>query len=664
MAVKKNDNGPPSLKLRLAYARDSDLIFAGKKQKIFSLSSAHGLDLVGHIREQIRIQSSEYRLLPEVPTTSAEMASKALLATPDAKIEVDALRKAEAVSVKRLGLSLLLRDIEVYSADLEPQSWRDIRSEFYGLVQRHVLTPIGFFEYASYLPRIFGLMLSCKDFDRAEEFVSSLTILARLLKRTTSLGQPIQSDAFVTCLRHVAEALKQAALQSATERRLEIDERFLNVLRVLLKLDRRLVLPEAVADLRAQVRQVLLADWGRRPYKDYWYLDQRKDELGPPVPKQVRIRRMLRLGGIRRFRKLSSRLKVPHWPALAFSTRPLRVDEISLVAPEVLFKPDLYRKTIMVLRGARVVSDASVGFVSPPNGTSHTTFLVPGSSQPRVTLAITSYKTSLKQWKMAAKNKPDHSLQRYGALNWLVNRILQERIRPDYIVFPELSVPRRWALRIARKLASNSVSLLAGVEYYRDKKTGLIRNDVLASLTTRWPGYLSNIVHLQPKFTPSHDERRELRKLGYKLFQPNGMLAQPTLYVHKDFCFSVLICSDLTNIRHRNVLRGQIDTLFVLEWNLDIKTFSSLVEATASDLHSFVAQANNREYGDSRVRAPAKIDYERDIIQVKGGESDFYVLGSFDYQALRKEQRSRIPKQFKPTPIGFKLSRLRRNGIP
>ena len=72
------------------------------------------------------------------------MASRALLATPDAKTQVDALRKADMVSVRRLGLSLLLRDIETYSADLQPGSWKGVRNEFYGLVKRHALTPSGF----------------------------------------------------------------------------------------------------------------------------------------------------------------------------------------------------------------------------------------------------------------------------------------------------------------------------------------------------------------------------------------------------------------------------------------------------------------------------------------------------------------------------------------
>ncbi len=77
------------------------------------------------------------------------MASKALLATPDSKIEVDSLRKADVVSVRRLGL--LLGDMEVYSADVQSTSL-NIRNEFYGLVKRHAITPPGFFEVFTISP--------------------------------------------------------------------------------------------------------------------------------------------------------------------------------------------------------------------------------------------------------------------------------------------------------------------------------------------------------------------------------------------------------------------------------------------------------------------------------------------------------------------------------
>jgi len=659
---------PPSLRLHLPYATDSQLIFRGSKQKIFSLSSIHGLDLVDHIREQIRLQSSEYRLLPSVPETGIEMAAKALLATPDATLQADALRKADVVSVRRLGLSLLLSDIEVYAADLQPKSWRPIRKEFYGLVRRHVVTPTGFFDFSGYIPRVFGLMVVCQDVDEADMFISQFLEVAKLVRDTSTAGEKTERRKFDLCLRQYSAALTQAALRSATERTAKVDERLLAILRRLRELDPDAWVPGTLSSLKNRVKQVLLADWGRRPYKDYWFLDQITDEIGPSVPRAIEIRRNLRLGGIRKFRRLSENLKVPYWPALAFPTRPLKFDEISLVAPKVLSDPELFKQMVLVIRGAKVISPHPLTILAggdDPKDPSR--FLVPGARKGDIVVAVTSYATTDRQWELAAKGRPDRSSARFTELNQLINKILREKQRPSYIVFPELSIPRRWALRIARKLASTGVSFVAGLEYYRHRLTGTLRNDCLVSLVTRWPGYLSHVSYLQPKFAAAHAEKANLRALGLgslgRLYLPPPEQCKPVIYQHDGYCFAILICSDLTNISHRDALRGEIDTLFVLEWNKDIRTFSSLVEATASDLHAYIAQVNNRRYGDSRLRSPAKEEFNRDVVQVKGGCSDFYVLGKIDYFQLRREQRSKIAgPNFKPLPIGYRMSIQRRLG--
>lgn len=664
LARRENGGSGSTLKLSLPYAWDSELIFAGEKQKIFSLASLHGLDLIQHIREQIRIQSSEYRMLPEVPNTSADMASRALLATPDASLQVDALRKADVVSVRRLGLSLLIRDVEAYSADLRPESWVYLRAEFYGLIKRHVLTPNGFFEFFGYIPRVFGLMLSCHDIDEAELLIRDLADVATLIRDTTTLGEGPALDQFSLCLSQYALALCQSGIQAATEKTIDPDKRYLRVLKGLTVLDSDIKIPRTLPILKKRVRQILLADWGRRPYKDYWYLDQDRDETGPPVPRQREIQR--KLAGVRRFRRSVTDLRTPHWPALAFPTRPLRLDEIVLVAPQVLSNLWLFKQSIMALRGARVASTEKIGVdQSPPENLAPNRFMAPGRQRETIRIAVTSFETSYKQWSAAASGKNDRSLPRYRNLVSLVNRILAEPKRPDYIVFPELSIPLRWALRIARKLAMNNISLLAGVEYHKDRPTKKLRNDCLVSLTTRWPGYRCNIVRIQPKFLPAHDERAELDKLklGRKgsLFEPKGIAARPTLYTHQGFCFSVLICSDLTNISNRDSLRGHIDALFALEWNKDTGSFASLVEASASDLHAFIVQANNRLYGDSRIRSPAKESFGRDVVQVKGGISDYYVIGEIDYLRLRKEQsRKPFKPRFKPAPIGYEISAFRK----
>jgi len=108
-------------------------------------------------------------------------------------------------------------------------------------------------------------------------------------------------------------------------------------------------------------------------------------------------------------------------------------------------------------------------------------------------------------------------------------------------------------------------------------------------------------------------------------------------------------------------LHGNVDALVALEWNTDTKTFSSLLESSANDIHAYVIRANNRKYSDSRIRSPASQDYARDIVRVKGGVSDYSVLGEIDYRQLRSEQKRRVKRPpFKPVRIGYVISKDRK----
>ncbi len=66
---------------------------------------------------------------------------------------------------------------------------------------------------------------------------------------------------------------------------------------------------------------------------------------------------------------------------------------------------------------------------------------------------------------------------------------------------------------------------------------------------------------------------------------------------------------------------------------------------------------NCYQIGDSRIRAPAKDSWKRDVLRVKGGVTDYCVIGEIDVQALREFQSShRSPaKPFKPVPDGFEI---------
>jgi len=158
---------------------------------------------------------------------------------------------------------------------------------------------------------------------------------------------------------------------------------------------------------------------------------------------------------------------------------------------------------------------------------------------------------------------------------------------------------------------------------------------------------------------PSYDEVLNLKKLNKELFIPEKK-DESVIYMHGDYFFGVLICSDLTNPRNRVRLQGKIDTLFVLEWNSDVNTFGYLIEGAAHDIHSFIVQVNNRMYGDSRLRTPYRESFKRDMVKLKGGIDDFFVIAEIEYLPLREYQLNGVmtdsSEAFKPVPIGFDLS--------
>ncbi|MBL1259968.1 MAG: hypothetical protein COB33_005490 [Thiotrichaceae bacterium] len=231
----------------------------------------------------------------------------------------------------------------------------------------------------------------------------------------------------------------------------------------------------------------------------------------------------------------------------------------------------------------------------------------------------------------------------------------------NYFILPELSLPVQWFLRLAYKLRGRGISLIAGVEYLhvRGKR---VRNQVWAALTHDGLGFPSLMIYRQDKQRPALAEEQELQRLAGLELKPETRWKSPPILQHGDFRFSLLVCSELTNIHYRAALRGEVDALFVPEWNQDTETFNALVESAALDIHAYIIQCNNREYGDSRIRAPYKDNWKRDLLRVKGGIYDYCVTGRIDIAALRKFQSSHQSpnKPFKPVPDGFVMSHDRK----
>ena len=148
-----------------------------------------------------------------------------------------------------------------------------------------------------------------------------------------------------------------------------------------------------------------------------------------------------------------------------------------------------------------------------------------------------------------------------------------------------------------------------------------------------------------------------------------GMVAKKPVYRHNGFHFGVMVCSELQNSQQRISFQGNVDAVFIVAWNQDLDTFSALVEASALDIHAYTVLVNNRTYGDSRVRAPAKESYRRDLARLRGGENDYCVSVQLNIDDLRafQSRAKRTPHTddpFKPVPEGFKLDPSRKRVPP
>jgi predicted amidohydrolase len=331
----------------------------------------------------------------------------------------------------------------------------------------------------------------------------------------------------------------------------------------------------------------------------------------------------------------------------------------------------LFSSVVMGMRGTWMPEDTLLTIDEAIEGEPQE-INVPYISNWKPKVAITSLEVEYAEWEAAVIGKPLLSLERYRRIAHLLDAIIAAKPHPNYVVLPELSLPRAWARTMVGRLVGYGISVITGLEYREDSTIphGL-HNEALVALRTTYPGYETSLFLIQPKWQAAWHEQQKLADDHSKfLVPPNDAAFDRPVYRHHGFCFGILICSELTDIQNRSHFQGKIDALFVPEWNQDIESFTALIESAALDVHAYIVQANNRRFGDSRMRAPMKEHFKRDLVRVKGGLNDYFVIGEIDYIELREFQSHDIPPagkdvEFKPFPVGFpsRMSKQRRSTL-
>jgi hypothetical protein len=234
------------------------------------------------------------------------------------------------------------------------------------------------------------------------------------------------------------------------------------------------------------------------------------------------------------------------------------------------------------------------------------------------------------------------------------------------VVFPELSISSEWIYGVCKQARKEMLAVVGGLQHIVSK--GRVFN-IVATLLPMRIGKVNEVIpifrvknHYAPaeeflinnlcdsKGIPLRTAVPSASQMRYHLIRTNGVQ------------FTVFNCFELTDIRHRALMRGDLDFLVACEWNADVNYFSNIVESSVRDLHCYVIQSNNAKYGDSRVISPSSTEL-KNIIQIKGGVNPIILVAEFDIASLRKFQRSgyglqKENRNFKPTPAGYEKNKV------
>lgn len=666
-----------TLLYRKDYLMDSKICFANEKNKTFFLANTSGMAVLKSIRREVQSRTSEWRSLPNLPDNPDSLESVFLAAIQKDGVGADSLRKADKISVRRAEFALKLRDIEAFVRALPAADWELQRHAFLTAYIRHVLVLPTFFDFFNYLPRIIAIATYCADFDYLRKILDALQCINQELITCNCAVRKEEEDvvncSYVGKFQENIKTIVYEAIVSAFPLWLsksdknkwcenfeiahplcdKIDvtcfqKKHVDYLRkdIAYRPLKQYLMPVSLMGVgREMIKKIKKSDFSNLAYEEIKVFLQDKVVVGCDI--------IAELAGLRFSSKMPS--------GLLFPVRPLNIQDLYLFHndPFSVEGRESISNALLAMRGFKPEKKLPVRGDKPfcPIEIAYNRDL-----KKLLRVSVTSWKTESPSWIASASQSNDPDKSRLDRINHLLNQIIRGKNKPDYLIFPELSIPPHWFLSIARKLQDKGINLICGIEYVHARHKSL-HNQVWAALSHDSLGFPATMIYRQDKLHPALHEERELQRISGKVMRPQlKRWCQPPIIKHGDFHFAILVCSELTNISYRAALRGNIDALFVPEWNKDTEGFNSLVESAALDMHAYIIQCNNREYSDSRIRAPYKDSWKRDIVRVKGGIDDYFITGEIDIYGLRAFQSShRSPDQpFKPVPDGFVMSHYRK----
>lgn len=281
-----------------------------------------------------------------------------------------------------------------------------------------------------------------------------------------------------------------------------------------------------------------------------------------------------------------------------------------------------------------------------------------------VRVAVGSVKVTKKDIEDTIKGKRQILKPKWQEIARVINVAATNQVK--ILVLPECYLPLKFIRMIAEQSRKHQMLIIVGIEHVLNIKSNArkIYNYIATFLPGEVGGYKYVIPKLRLKNCYAPSEEKIIRGHGFEpqegegfdIFRWNGINIVP------------FYCFEIADIKARGIFRSKVDIVTVSEWNKDVNYFSNIIEALSRDLHCYCVQSNTSQYGDSRIVQPSKTE-TKDIYKIKGGQNAFIIYDDIDIKKLRDFQvldyRLQEEKKhlFKQTPPKFDTAEVRkRNG--
>lgn len=265
----------------------------------------------------------------------------------------------------------------------------------------------------------------------------------------------------------------------------------------------------------------------------------------------------------------------------------------------------------------------------------------------KIKVAIANVKLDIDRCCLGLPYSKAPILNRKDFINFL-RQSYDERVH--FLLLPEFYLPIQWISDVLAFVRRSGITVITGLQYVVANKVAHNNVAVFPAIKSGKRGnYMSSCMFVREKNDYAPMEREILALKGvtcydqpkpyYQVFQQNGIK------------YGLFLCYEFTDIVARALYKNEIDMLFAPENNKDTGYFSNIIESTARDLHAFVIQANTSNYGDSRIIGPYERNH-RNVVQIKGGDSDNLIIGTLDiggikkYQTEEKIEQEKLLKQY------------------